>query len=97
MKGIKMIFKIIVVLLIIVSIIVVGLSLVNKNRADNYYKYTKTGGNLEAKYTAMGNDKVSYKEYETKDEAVKKYAIWYPEKLESGDNKYPVIIFQRNR
>lgn len=93
MKGIKMIFKIIVVLFTIVAIIVVGLSLGAKNRADNYYKYTKIGGNLDAKYTAMGNDKVSYKEYETKDDAVKKYAIWYPEKLESGDHKYPVVIF----
>ena len=80
--------------LIIVGVIVVGivaLLIMINEKSTNYFKYSETGGDLESKYTAMGKLEVSYKEYDAKDEIIKKYAIWYPKDL--NDDKYPVVIF----
>ena len=64
-----------------------------KHKEENYYKYTKVSGNLEKKYTAMGSEEVSYKEFDTKDEVMKKIAVWYPKNMETGNKKYPVVVF----
>ena len=80
--------------LIIVGVIVVGfvaLLIIINEKSTNYFKYSETGGNLETKYTAMGEYEVSYKEYDAKDETIGKYAVWYPKDL--NDSKYPVVIF----
>lgn len=80
--------------LIIVGVIVVGivaLLIMINEKSTNYFKYSETGGDLESKYTAMGKLEVSYKEYDAKDETIKKYAVWYPKDLD--DSKYPVVIF----
>ena len=80
--------------LIIVGVIVVGivaLLIIMNEKSTNYFKYSETGGDLESKYTEMGNLEVSYKEYDAKDEAIGKYAVWYPKDL--NDSKYPVVIF----
>ena len=80
--------------LIIVGVIVVGfvaLLIIINEKSTNYFKYSETGGNLESKYTAMGEYEVSYKEYDAKVETIGKYAVWYPKDL--NDSKYPVVIF----
>lgn len=59
----------------------------------NYWKYAETSGGIETKYTALGEHEVSYKEYDANDEIIGKYAVWYPDDLESSDNKYPVVVF----
>lgn len=92
----KMLKIIGIILLIIVALIVVGIIFISKiatERSENYYKYTTTAENIEKKYTAMGEKNVSYKEYDAKDDIIKKYAIWYPNELENKNDKYAVVIF----
>lgn len=63
------------------------------HKGKNYWKYTETSRDIETKYTALGEHKVSYKEYDANDEIIGKYAVWYPDDLENSDNKYPVVVF----
>lgn len=63
------------------------------HKGKNYWKYAETNGGIETKYIALGEHEVSYKEYDANDEIIGKYAVWYPDGLESSDNKYPVVVF----
>lgn len=81
----------VIVILVIVGIIVIAR--VAHERETNYNKYTETEGEIEKTYSALGDFEVSYKEYGADDDVIGKYAIWYPDELESRDNKYPVVIF----
>ncbi len=58
----------------------------------DYTATTKTGGDIEAAYLAMGTYEARYKEVRT-DEAYKKYEIYYPSELETSDDRYPLVIF----
>lgn len=92
-KMIKILFKVILIIAILVIVCIIAFVLVAKERETNYSKYTETIGAIEKTYTALGNYEVSYQEYDANDKVIGKYAIWYPSKLENGDNKYPVVIF----
>ena len=88
--------KVLIVILVIVAILVVGgaLLLMKMNeRSTNYYKYTETVGDIETKYTALGEHKVSTKEYDANDATIGKYAVWYPSDLENVKSNFPVVIF----
>ncbi len=93
----KKVIKIILLIVLAVIILIVGgcsvlLGIMN-NKNKNYWKYTETSGNIEAKYTALGGHEVSYNEYDANDATIGKYAVWYPSDLGNSDNKYPVVIF----
>lgn len=84
------------IVLIIIAVVVVGVAafiMLAQHREANYYKYTEAAGEIEKKYTSLGDKEVSYKEYDADDDVIGKYAVWYPSELESSDNKYPVVIF----
>lgn len=88
--------KVLTVILAIVAIVLVGVALLFakiNERSTNYYKYTETVGDLETKYTALGEHKVSTREYDANNARIGKYAVWYPSDLEKGDNELPVVIF----
>lgn len=93
----KKIIKMILFLVLAVIILIAGgfgmLLGINNHKSKNYWKYTQTGGEIEAKYTALGEHEVSYKEYDANDETIGKYAVWYPNDLGSSDHRYPVVIF----
>lgn len=92
----KVMMTLLKIVLIIIAVIVVGavaLILLAQHREANYYKYTEAAGEIEKKYTALGDKEVSYKEYDADDDVIGKYAVWYPSELESNDRKYPVVIF----
>ena len=57
----------------------------------DYETSVQTGGEIEAKYLAHGKYKVSYFEEKTSEKWAK-YEIYYPTALESGTEKYPVIV-----
>lgn len=92
-KVIKKMLKIVGIMLLVIIVAIVGLSMLAKHKEANYFKNTQPGGTLEAKYTAMGSETVLYKEFDAKNDVIKKYALWYPEKLEQSTEKYPVVIF----
>ena len=90
----KTILKVLFIALACVA--VAGLSIVTKvlkDREANYAEYTKTEGELEKKYSALGGHEVSCKEYDAKDDVIGKYTLWYPSELDSKTIQYPVVIF----
>lgn len=92
----KLMITILKIALIIIAVIVIGIVaiiLIASHREANYYKYTEAVGEIEKKYTALGDKEVSYKEYNADDDVIGKYAVWYPSELENNNNKYPVVIF----
>lgn len=93
----KKVIKIILIAVLVIAVLVVGgliaFVLIAHERETNYTKYTETSGEIEKTYAALGNYEVSYEEYDANDNVIGKYAIWYPEELESRDEKYPVVIW----
>src|SRR5699024_6060161 len=58
----------------------------------DYYTQTRTGGEIEARYTAMGEYDVTYAEYPARDMLIKRYEIWYPSDLAQEDREWPVVV-----
>lgn len=93
-----MIKKIFIGLGIIIIAIIVGfivlIKITEKTPAvkDKYYEENISSKELEKKYTAKGDYDVKFVEYSSEEEILKKYEIWYPENLETSNNKYPVVI-----
>ena len=58
----------------------------------DYYTQTRTGGEIEARYTAMGEYDVTYAEYPARDVLIKRYEIWYPSGLAQEDREWPVVV-----
>lgn len=58
----------------------------------NYWKYATPAGEIEKKYTDMGEFEVAYKEFKAKTDAYGKYEIWYPAEMKAADAKYPLVV-----
>lgn len=58
---------------------------------NDYTKTVQTGGELEAKYLAMGGEAVKYTQAEAPGDW-KKFGIYYPASLEDSSRTYPVVI-----
>ena len=58
---------------------------------ENYETTVNTGGTIEGTYLAHGTHAIAYFEENTNKEW-KKYEIYYPADLKSGNKKYPVIV-----
>lgn len=59
---------------------------------NNYTKTVDTGGEIEAKYLAMGVHEVKHAEAEAPGEW-KKFEVYYPAELEQDKDTYPVVVF----
>lgn len=59
---------------------------------ENYTETVKTGGELEAKYLAMGPHEVSYVEYGAL-MSFEKYEIYYPSDIAEMEGTLPAVIF----
>ena len=60
--------------------------------APDYYLNIKSDYSIEQHYMNKGEYDVSYIEYDTDDEVVVKYEIWYPTELVSTNKKYPMVV-----
>lgn len=60
--------------------------------ANDYIIKVQTGGEIEAKYLAMGSHEVSYAEQAGMHD-FKKYEIYYPSDITVGSSAYPVVIY----
>ena len=96
MKNILKIFGIIVlvIFLLLVGVYLFLYYVVNYAPMvpKNYVSEIETGGDIEAKYLAIGKYEVSFLEEKSDDEAIKKYEVWYPQELQSKNKKYPVVV-----
>ena len=90
----KIVLKIIGIIILIPIVLIIGLLVLlsfAKAVPKNYTKEVKTGGNIEAKYLAMGKYKV--KNTKSKATELTKYNyVYYPEELENSNKKYPVVV-----
>ena len=75
MKALKIVLIVAAVLIVLVVGGVVLLFVVAGSKSANYWEHTQTGGEIEARYTALGSSEVSYAEYDAKDETIGKYAV----------------------
>lgn len=60
---------------------------------EEYWNKVKTGGDIEAKYTKLGEYEINKKVIKLDDEQVVDYVIVYPKELETTTNKYPMVLF----
>ncbi|MCM1259596.1 MAG: hypothetical protein NC182_01465 [Prevotella sp.] len=93
MKKVLKIFFIIIVVIIALPIIgVISCTSIIHYRNVYYYKNATPYGEIEKKYTALGELKVSYKEFKCENQDYKKYEIFYPSILEKENKTYPLVI-----
>ena len=90
-KVLKGILIVMIAIILIIALFLTWL-FTRPSVPTNYTKTVATGGNIEAKYLAMGEHKVKYLE-QAADDPIKKYEIYYPQDLESDNGQYPVVIF----
>ena len=90
-KVLKVVGIIILALAVLVAVLLAYLSM-RSAVADDYIRKVQTGGELEAKYLAMGSHEVSYLERAGLHD-FKKYEIYYPSDITSGTVRYPVVIY----
>lgn len=90
----KKMLKIIgIILLIIITLIIILSTILSKIPAvpDDYTKKVQTGGDIEAKYLAMGSYEVEHLESATFS-SLEKFEVYYPKNIEKM-GKVPVVIF----
>lgn len=92
-KAIKIILILLAVIVLLIVLAVAGLIFLFKNQNANYWKNATPGGEIEKQYTAPGSYEVSSAEFEAAESIWEKYIVWYPSELESGNAKYPLVIF----
>lgn len=91
MKKVLKIIGIIILIPIVLIIILLVIASFIPAVPNNYTKEVETGGDIEAKYLAMGKYKV--KSTKSKATELTKYNyVYYPEELENSNKKYPVVI-----
>ena len=93
MKGLKKILKFILTIILVIVVVIIGIGLRAKWKDAHYYKYSNPAGEIEKKYTAMGDKKVTKKEYPSEDSSIGKFVVWYPEDISKSDHKYPVVLW----
>lgn len=83
-----------VILIIIISIIVAMIAFLSylKYRNEHYWNYATPAGEIEKKYTALGDYDVSHVEFEADNAAYMKYKIWYPSDIEKSNHTYPLVV-----
>lgn len=75
-KVVITLLKIVLIMIAVVIVAVVAFILLAQHREANYEEYTEAVGEIEKKYTALGDKEVSYKEYDAVDNVIGKYAVW---------------------
>ena len=93
-KMLKVIGIIVLVVAILVILVLVGLNRLSKMPSvpEDYVTKVKTGGEIEAKYLAMGEHEVSYFESAAM-MSFEKYEIYYPSDIASFDEALPAVVF----
>lgn len=91
LKFLKIILIVVVILVITLSIILLLLSM-QPFVPNNYTQTVKTGGELEARYLAMGTSQVEHMEVPTEEEWGN-INVYYPKELTNSEESYPVVVF----
>lgn len=90
LKFLKIIRIGVLILMITLSILLLLLSM-QPFVPNNYTQTVKTGGELEAKYLAMGTSQVEHMEVPTEEEWGN-INVYYPKELTESSENYPVVV-----
>ena len=90
LKFLKIILIGVLILMITLSILLLLLSM-QPFVPNNYTQTVKTGGELEAKYLAMGTSQVEHMEVPTEEEWGN-INVYYPKELTESSENYPVVV-----
>lgn len=96
-KKSKNMWKVIAIILIIIVMVILALKgcghVLSKipSVPDDYTQKVQTGGDIEAKYLAMGSHEVEYLESATVS-SLEKFEVYYPKDIDKM-GKVPVVIF----
>ncbi|MDN4085398.1 poly(ethylene terephthalate) hydrolase family protein [Paenibacillus polymyxa] len=91
----KKMLKITGCIIFIIAVLIAALLIYLANNPavpNNYTETVKTGGELEAKYIAMGEHEVNYFESAAM-MSFKKYEIFYPADISEMNRSLPVVVF----
>lgn len=88
-KAIKIIFIVILVIVLLAVGLLLAMCAIADYHNKHYYKYATPYGEIEKKYTPLGELKVSSLEEKSKDYG--KFEVWYPTDMKEGQ-KYPLVI-----
>ncbi|MGN0339017.1 MAG: hypothetical protein ACI4D0_00825 [Lachnospira sp.] len=94
----KRIFKFFLIIASIIAIMVIALFIFliwsSKQPAvkTNYYKIISTDKPLELKYTNEGSFQVSCLEYNSEDDRIGQFKIWYPVEITDSKNTFPLVV-----
>ena len=97
MSEVKIVLKILklvgIVILAIVLLLAILLFILSKKPfvPSNYMKTVETGGELEAKYLAMGQYEVKHTEADAPEDWGK-FITYYPAEMETESKTYPVVV-----
>lgn len=91
LKTLKIVGIILLILVVLIAALLICLAM-KPFVPNNYTKTVDTGGEIEAKYLAMGAHEVKYAETEAPGDW-KKFEAFYPAGLETGGDTYPVVLF----
>lgn len=97
MNNVKIVLKILkwvgIVILAIVLLLAILLFILSKKPfvPSDYTKTVETGGELEAKYLAMGEYEVKHTETDAPEDWGK-FITYYPAAVETADKTYPVVV-----
>ena len=97
MSEVKIVLKILkwvgIVILAIVLLLAILLFILSKKPfvPNNYTKTVETGGELEAKYLAMGQYEVKHTEADAPEDWGK-FITYYPAEMETESKTYPVVV-----
>lgn len=88
----KTFFKIIGIIILVIIVGVIVLWKVIEYRQNHYYKYMETEKELEKKYSALGEYKVSMESFDADNDVWKEFVVWYPNEMKNQNKKYPVVV-----
>ena len=89
----KVVIGLVAVPVVLAAVVGVGY-LYADNKADikdGYNKEIETGGDIESKYLLGGDLKVKKTTFKEED-PIKKVSVFYPEEMETSDQRYPMIL-----
>ena len=88
----KKVMKVILTIVIVIAVILCLLTIVSRYKEAHYYNNSEAAGEIEKKYTALGQYKVSHQTVKVDDDQTKSYEIYYPSDLETASETYPLVI-----
>lgn len=91
LKILKVVRIVLLILVVLIAVLLVCLAM-KPFVPNDYTRTVETGGELEAKYLAMGAHEVKFTEAEAPGDW-KKFEAFYPADLETGEDAYPVVVF----